>query len=222
MKALVGAVLACLALQQGPSLSRLGDDSPEVRERATAEFVHAGRAAEGELQRALGDRDPEVRARAAQVLGEIERFERRREFEPGPSRITIRREDATLGEIVAEIRAQSRTAVRLAPGLEDRLVTAAFERVPLFSALEELCRAAGGLSFTAESGVSIERSPEARSCARDEFVFWSAPARIYGGVVSLALFAGWETGTRPWAASIRVEEVVDGAGNAYGAAAVRS
>jgi hypothetical protein len=227
MTHLLGAVLACLGLQEGPALSRLGDDSLEVRERATVELVRRGRQAETELRRALEDPSAEVRARAAHVLAQIGRLERAREFEPGPSRITLRREGATLREVVEEIGAQSRTPVRVASGLLDRRVSASFDRLPLFPALEELCRGAGGLSLFVDSRAGegpharIEASPDARTCARDEAVIWAHPARIHGEVVTFPLHAGWEAGTKPWSASIRVEGVVDGQGRAYGASAVR-
>src|SRR5262249_42212382 len=53
-------------------VKKLGDESYDVRERAPADLVKAGRLALPLLKRAVTDRDPEVARRAAESLHEIE------------------------------------------------------------------------------------------------------------------------------------------------------
>src|SRR5262245_18915275 len=98
----------CLALQAdrvGELLRALGDDSVEVREAASGDLVRLGEAAQAPLEKARkGASDPEVAARIDDVLQQIFRDARRRDFAGGApvdglSASLRTREDPLKGEL---------------------------------------------------------------------------------------------------------------------------
>jgi hypothetical protein len=226
-------LLLAWALQAGPAdwVRDLGDDSIDVRERAAARLLRAGRAAEKDLREALKSPNGEVRGRAAQLLKELERAERARSFDPGPARITLRLEGAAPADLLAELQKQASTKLVLASG--GGRVSADLDGVPLFEAVDRLCRAHGGLAYAVErrgDDVSVtlsEGKPDPCPVAfREQFLIRLESIRmtthfdLQGGASSRTRFAfrwAWEQGTRPASASIRIEDVVDDAGASYGA-----
>lgn len=210
----------------------LGDDAIEVRERALAELVRAGRGAEKALREAMRSGAVEVRGRAAQVLAEIEKAERIRQFEPGPSRITLKRKDVLLREVIEEIQKQTTAKINASFAPEESRVSVAFEQTPLFEAVDALCRAAGNIGWTAEC-----RRDDSVSVTLSEGKFADSPRLLkdgyfirleglqltttydlQGGETSRTRFDfrwGWEKGTRPQMALLRLEELTDDLGESY-------
>lgn len=205
----------------------LGDDAIEVRERATAELIRAGRRAEPALREAMKG-GGEVRGRAAQVLEEIARAERALLFEARPSRITLRRKDAPLKEVLEEIQKQTpaRLVFAFAP---DEKVSVAFDGLPLFEAVDALCRSAKNATYQLESRrdesllvtVSEGTFADAPRLIRDQYslrldgVSLTTTYDLKGGETSrtrLLFKWAWEKGTRPQMAIIRLEELVDDLG----------
>jgi hypothetical protein len=152
----VRALLAVLAFSMGvlcgqedPKIAQwirdLSDDSVEVRERATEELVRLGRAVEKPLRGAAKDGNEELRARVSQVFAEIERREKLRSYDGGPSLVTLVKKDAPLREVLAEIARQSKTKISFkdVPGKDQ--VSVRFDRTPVFAALDTLCRDHGGI-----------------------------------------------------------------------------
>ncbi len=210
----------------------LDDEAVETRDKAFAALVEAGTAAEPGLRKVAEGGGAEVRARAADALRAIGW---KRRYDPGPSLITIRREDAPLQEILEELRKQSATPVAfgdLEPEVAGRRISVSLEKVPLFQALEAVCRAHGRIDYSARCGWKND-DPEIRL---DGEVFASCP-RIVDGAVELRLksigsaltlraggreekttFAfewSWEKGTRPLGGRVEIEELADDAGTSY-------
>lgn len=209
----------------------LGDDAIEVRERAVSELVRTGRRAEPALREAM-KRGGEVRGRAAQVIEEIARAERALQFEAGPSRITLQRKDAPLREVLEEIQKQTSARLVFAFAPADEKVTVAFDRVPLFEAVDALCRAARNTSYQVECRrdesalvtVSEGKFADAPRLLRDQYfvrldsVALTTTYDLRGGETSrtrLIFKLGWEKGTRPQQATVRITELSDDLGNPY-------
>jgi hypothetical protein len=232
------ALVLALALQDDATIAewvrQLGDDAVDVREQAAAGLARAGRAAEARLRQALKSPNEEVRARAAQLLADLDRADRRREFDRGPSRITLRRDRAPLREILEEIRKQTPTRVEFSEAPVADPVTFAVEGEPLFRALDALCRAHGGLALSVESRrgdnviatLSAGTPSKRPHCFKDQYLFVLDSVRtttafdLAGGSSSrmgLAFRWAWEKGTRPLTASLRIRDVVDGSGKSYAA-----
>ncbi|HEV3027831.1 MAG TPA: hypothetical protein VG457_09680, partial [Planctomycetota bacterium] len=147
MKPLILAlVLACLPQDDATIrdwIRALDDDSAQVRDKALAALVGAGAAAEPELKRAAQNGGVETRARAADALRAIGW---KRRYDPGPSLITIHRDKAALQEVLEELAKQSGTPLKfddLEKETREGRVTVHLDKVPLFGALEAVCRSHG-------------------------------------------------------------------------------
>ena len=225
---------AALSLQDDAKIAEwirdLADDAIEVRERATADLVRAGRRAEPALRQAMKG-GGEVRGRAALVISEIEKAERTRLFEAGPSRITLRRKDAPLREVLEEIQKQTTCKIAHSFTAEDEVVTVAFENTPLFEAVDALCRSARNTSCSVESRrdevtltFSEGKFADAPRVIKDQYfarldgLLLTTSYDLQGGETSrtrLDFRWGWEKGTRPQMALLRIDEIVDDLGNSY-------
>ncbi|HXX94192.1 MAG TPA: hypothetical protein VEN81_11205 [Planctomycetota bacterium] len=232
MMALLAAVL--LGAQEPPEIAGwirdLGDDAIEVRERATVELVRVGRRAEPALREAVR-RGGEAGGRAAQVLAEIAKAERTRLFEAAPSRITLRKKDASLRETLEDIQKQTGCKLTTSFAPEGEKITIAFENTPLFEAVDALCRACRRTTYSVENrredvSVSIAegKCPDWPRVFRDQYfvrlegLSLSTVYDLQGGGASkcrLDFRWGWEKGTRPQQAVLRIEELVDDLGNSY-------
>jgi hypothetical protein len=85
---MVPILLSLLVLQAEPPVStlveRLGDDSIEVREKATSDLLALGEGRRTAIEKALKDTTaPEVAARLRTILGKFDMDRRRREFKGG-------------------------------------------------------------------------------------------------------------------------------------------
>lgn len=128
-------------------IRELGDDSIEARDAAFEKLVKAGRSAEKALKLAAKGTNPEIVERAARALNEIARGERAGKFDAGPSPITLRVDGAPLGRVLDEIQRQTSTKLSRKDIPGEALVSLELDRVPLFQALDALCRKHGGITF---------------------------------------------------------------------------
>jgi hypothetical protein len=228
------ALLLVLGLQDDAKIAEwirdLGDDGIDIRERAVAALVRAGRRAEPALREAMKG-GGEVRGRAAQVLEEIARAERALMFESHPSRITLHRKDAPLKEVLEEI--QKQTSARLVFAFApDEKVTFDVEGLPLFEAIDLLCRTSKNASYQVEPRrdesllltVSEGRFADAPRLLQDQYflrlegIGLTTTYDLRGNETSrtrLSFRWGWEKGTRPQTALIRLEELQDDQGVSY-------
>lgn len=245
MKTLALAVLLAGA-QDGAKVADwirdLGEESLDVRERAMEELVRMGRAAEKPLREALKSSNAEIRARAAEALGQIERREQARQFDAGPSFVSLRKEAAPLKEVLEEIQKQTPNRIRPNDLPDDLKATAAFDRVPFFQAVDDLARGHGGLRWTFEeewegaAGAAHTRD-RVRSVVLTAGKYVEYP-RAFAGQFFVRLSRvrmstrkdfrgperrstdlhfewGFEAGTRPVGALVRVSELKDDLGNSY-------
>jgi len=211
---------------------QLGDDAVDVREQAAANLARAGRAAEKRLREALRSPNEEVRGRAAQLLAGFETAERLKEFDAGPSRVTVRRERAPLREVLEEIRKQTRTRLEFAEAPVEDKVSLDVKDEPLFRALDALCRSHGKLAFAVENRrgdnvivtVSVGTPSKRPHFFHDQYLFvleyvhTTTTYDLEGGAASrmrVGFRWSWEKGTRPLGAAFRLREIVDGAGTSY-------
>ncbi|HVR84935.1 MAG TPA: hypothetical protein VMU54_11535 [Planctomycetota bacterium] len=227
-------VLACLPQDDATIrdwIRALDDDSAQVRDKAFAALVGAGAAAEPELQKAARNGGPEMRARAADALRALGW---KRRYDPGPSQITIHREKAPLQEVLAELAKQSATEVKfddLEKATREGPVTVHLDKVPLYRALEAICRSHGQVDYepswrAADMAVGFSEEPFA-SCPRVvdgaiEFRLESVISAVTldrrgGREEKTELKFLWcaEKGTRPLGGRVEIEELRDDAGTSY-------
>lgn len=223
-----------LALQDPGALEqwvrKLADDSIEVRERAAAELLKAGPAGEEAVRRAAREGSEDLRREASSLLEEIARRAEARNFDAGPSLVTLRRENAPLREALDEIRKQARTPLDFSAVPAERKVTIDVKDAPLPAALDALARA-GGVHYEVE--VVAPGGPRV-VFSEKKFVnyptavaeqFWVRLTSVHaqetydlaGGstLQTMVCFRwGWEAGTRPLQTTVRLEEVKDEGGRA--------
>ncbi|MBI2901228.1 MAG: hypothetical protein HYY17_13680 [Planctomycetes bacterium] len=203
----------------------LEDESIEVRDAAQEALVRLGRKVEPLLRARMEGAGQEVRARLKAVLNEIARRERIRDFYADPSPITLDLASAPLSRAVAEIGRQSRSKVEADPAAAEERVTARFSAIPFFRAVDELCRAHGGLRYGIEcsGGRTVVTIRKGRYAAfprvvEDRFTVWLDSVQfirrsdLRGGGTSegtLRFEAAWEDGNVPVRTRLRVTELVD-------------
>ena len=172
--------------------------------------------------------------------------EQANEFDPGPSLITLRLKDAPLGQVLEELAKQTpmRFSYKDAP-VEDR-VTVAFDKTPLFKALDSLCSNHGKIDFIVEddwdredwrkitemrsrNGILADQFSVQRVTVRavkyglhprviaDPFVIQLDSIRMRAGDTELYFSCNWEDGTKPWGAIIQIKELKDDLGDSYAA-----
>ncbi|MGH7342215.1 MAG: hypothetical protein ACREKH_17120, partial [Candidatus Rokuibacteriota bacterium] len=215
-------------------IRQLGDDSVDVREQAGVNLARAGRAAEKRLREALKSPNDEIRGRAAQLLAGFDHADRMREFDPGPSRITLKRDRVPLKEALEEIQKQTRTRLDYGDAPLGDKVSISAEGEPLFRALDALSRAHGGIALAVESrrGDNVIVTLSAGTPSKrphffhEQYLFvldsvhTTTTYDLAGGSASrmrLTFRWAWEKGTRPLSVSLRLRDVVDGAGKSYAA-----
>lgn len=238
---ILALVLFAAAPQEDAAIARwieeLGEESLETREAAMAELFKAGKAALPRLEKARKHANLEIRGRAELVLVRLAKWERTRRFEPGPSLITLKRDDAPLGEVLAAIAKQTRTRITYEDAPHGDQVSVAFDRTPLFAAIDAICRRHGGIDYAFSCGhgegeVVLRKSRyagcpkafdgpyEVRLSAvrlRKEYDFKGG----HSPCTQLEFEWGWEKGVRHVGGSLRFEEVRDDLGNAYSFSTVK-
>ncbi len=126
---------------------QLEDDSVETRERAQKELVAAGPAALPALRKALADAGDaadrgELRVRAGAAIRRIELDLKAREVYQEPKPVTLQGRDLKLSQALESIARQAGIRIDASAVDGEALVSAELREVPLFRALDELCRGA--------------------------------------------------------------------------------
>jgi hypothetical protein len=214
-------------------VTRLKDDDLEARDRAAQELLALGSKALPALRRRAEAAEGELKARLGAAVKEIERRERLRGVLGAPSKITLKADAMPLKEAAAAIAKQSGIKVQAGADVADRAVTVDLAGVPVYEALDRLCRAQGAVAmrlpaawFAGEGDdapVTLEAVAAAGGHLRLKEQFAVALASVTlqehtdfrgGGRQSMSLefIAGWEGGARPVGATLRVTSLVDDAG----------
>lgn len=149
----LGAVLMVLALSGSVSLQedgrlrellrKLDDDAIEVRAAAATSLAELGKAALPALEKAAAEAGAELRERLAEVLRKIRERERLASILPQPSRITLDARDMPIRGVFEKLSRQTGTAIDYSAIPEAGRVTLSLDRVPLWTAIDQVCRASG-------------------------------------------------------------------------------
>lgn len=219
-------VLGLLLLpQEDPRLPRLVeqlvDDDINVRERAAAEIIDLGKAAVPLLERLRASGDIELRSRAGAILKAIsENSVLGRHWHRG-CRVTIDAEAAPLARVLEDLARQGRDAFKFDAAEMQDPVTVKLKDLTFFEALEEVCRAAPALTWTAEGdGLTFtkKRRPPYPCRRQAEFQVWldgivfSRDHDFTGNprvTFTMGVSTAWEAGIAPIAVDQRVTEVLD-------------
>ena len=231
--------LALLLPAQDPAsitewVRQLDHDSVEVRAKAEEALANAGMGADRLLQEALRGATPEARFRIERILVEIDRREGYKRYDPGPASVTLPTGKSTLGGLLTEIRRRSGIPIKAQGLKEDDPVDLRGGTLTLYQALEGLCRAHGDIDWSVD--VSRGSRPAVRVTGGKRARY---PLEIRDGcfVRLISILSrrsinpevgerkswtllnfrwGWEPGTRPSWADVRLEEVRDDVGTSYG------
>jgi hypothetical protein len=153
------ALTLALAQEASPEaidrwIVELGADRAEDRDAAHRRLREAGAAALPALRKVLGaSRDPEVLVRCRKLVDEIAD-----EGELGPLMavpvVSLRSDACTLAEAVAALEASGQ-AVKASLKDDARTFAVSWDRTPLLRALDELCRAHGKITWTADAAGTV-------------------------------------------------------------------
>ena len=207
-------------------LSRLDDDSIEVRAAAAAALIDLGKSALPALRPALGAAGGELKDRLGEIIRKIRERERLALLLPPPSLITVDAQNLPLREVFEKVSRQTRTAIDYSQVPEDARVTVKLDRVPLWKAIDRICAASGKVTaglesdhviLTAEPYIAIpskildsfrvtleqvQLSTEVTFGLQDRYDNFQATLRL-----------GWEKGARPYRILGHIAELVDEQGN---------
>jgi len=207
-------------------LRKLDDDSIEARASAPAGLIDLGRAALPALKRALVGAGFELRDRLGEVIRKIQDRERLATLLPPPSRITVKAANRPLREVFEIVSKQTSTPIAYSNVPEDARVTVSLDRVPLWKAIDQICRASGKVMADIK-GDHVEIQPE---------LFVPLPGKItdlfsvtlqrielstevtFGSQerydqFTARLQVAWGKGARPYYLVARLAELVDEDGN---------
>ena len=236
-------LLAAALLVQDPGIEGtirdlardLGNERIEVRERATADLKSLGPEALPVIRRLAETADLEVRERLLAGAREIERRQRLRGFLGKPAKITLKADALPLSQVVTRISKQAGTPVSLEGVAGDTPVSVSLEETGFFPALQEICRAHGGITFRFPAkgyrfgeGGTVKLVPgnpgSSRRFIANQFVVdipsvYTTRSSDFRGTITettaLIFQLGWEGSTHPVGARFRVTSVVDEKGNPY-------
>jgi hypothetical protein len=207
-------------------LSRLDDDKIEVRATAAAALIDMGKTALPALRPALAAAGGELKDRLADIIRKIQERERLALLLPPPSLITIDAENLPLREVFEKVSRQTRTAIDYSQIPEDARVTVKLQRVPLWKALDRICKASGKVTAGLESDhVVITTEPYVAIPSRilDSFRVTLEQVQLSTEVTfglqdrydnfQATLRLAWEKGARPYRILGHIAELVDEQGN---------
>jgi hypothetical protein len=206
-------------------LSRLDDDSIEVRATAAAALIDLGKAALPALKPALAAAGGELKDRLADIIRKIQDRERLAALLPPPSRITIDAQNLPLREVFERVARQTRTAIDYSQVPGDARVTVKLDRVPLWKALDRICSAAKVTSSLESDHVVITAEPYVALPSKilDAFRVTLEHVQLSTDVTfglqdrydsfQATLRLGWEKGARPYRILGHIVELVDEQGN---------
>lgn len=207
-------------------LSKLDDDSIDARSAAAVALIDLGRPVLPALQRAAGPAGVELKDRIQEVIRKIHERERLAALLPAPSRITIDARNLPVREVFEKVARQTTTAIDFSNVPEDLRVTVKLDRVPLWKAIEQICRASGQIMMDLETDhVVISPEPYAAlpSKRTDLFCVTLEKVELSTELVfgqqeryerfSADVHVAWEKGAKPFHVSARLTELVDEHGN---------
>lgn len=124
-------------------LRKLDDDSIDVRSASAEALSQMGSETVPELRRAAVGAGPEVRDRLAAIIRKIEERDRLASLLPAPSKISVDATNRPLLEVLRVVAAQSKTTIDIGGFPPDARVSVSLRQVPLWKALEAVCKASG-------------------------------------------------------------------------------
>lgn len=232
----LAAVLILLALPGSVSLQeddrvrdllqKLDDDSIAVRAAAATALAQLGASVVPALKKAAMNAGPELSERLAEVLHKIQERERLAAILPPPSRISLSAVDRPLREVFEALSKQTTTPIDYSNVPENAKVTISIDKLPLWKALAELCRASGKVMADFDRDhVVISPEPYVALPGKMTDLFhitlqrldlsskgvFGQPDRFehFNSVFRIA----WERGVRPYRINARLTDLVDESGN---------
>lgn len=154
---LVGLLLQDPADKVRPLVEKLGSDEIAVREDAAAQLVKLGPGALPAIREQLGKAEGERKVRLQAVVKKIEREVILEKVLGAVPVVTLKVRDAPVEEALAEMARQ--TGLKIEGFFLDSSfrTTASFDRVPLWKAIDDLCRSHGGIiSLYKPNGILVE------------------------------------------------------------------
>lgn len=207
-------------------LAKLDDDSIEVRAATAAALVELGKTALPALQRAAGTAGVDLKDRLSDVIRKILDRERLSALLPPPSRISIDAKNRPLREVLEKLSKQTTTPIDYSNVPAEAMVTVKLDRVPLWKALDQICRASGKVMadlepdhivITPEPYVALPGKVTDQFCVTLQKIELSTEL-VFGQQERYERFSSqfhvsWEKGARPYHVSAHIAELVDEAGN---------
>jgi hypothetical protein len=207
-------------------LAKLDDDSIEVRAAAAVSLIDLGKTALPALKRMVPSAGVELRDRLIEIIRKIQDRDRLSSLLPPPSRISIDATDRPLREVFEKLTKQTSTPIDYSQVPEDARVTVSLDRVPLWKALDRICRASGKVMPEPENDhVVIAPEPYVALPGRITDLFWVTLQKlelstevVFGSPDRYDRFnamfhVSWEKGARPYHVTAHITELVDEAGN---------
>jgi len=207
-------------------LRKLDDDAIDARASAAAALIEMGKAALPALKRALAGAGIELKDRLGEVIRKIQDRERLSTLLPPLSRITLQAKNQPLREVFAKVSKQTTTPIDYSEVPEDARITVSLDRVPLWKAIDQICRASGKTMADVRSDhVAITPEPYVALPGKLTDLFSVTLQRIelstevtFGSQERYEQFTaqlqvGWGKGARPSYLVARIAELVDENGN---------
>ncbi|HVE39500.1 MAG TPA: hypothetical protein VNM14_06400 [Planctomycetota bacterium] len=207
-------------------LAKLDDDSIEVRAAAAVALTDLGKVALPALKRLVPSAGVEMKDRLSEIIRKIQDRDRLSSLLPPPSRISIDAKDRPLREVFEKLSKQTSTPIDYSQVPEDAKVTVTLDRVPLWKALDRVCRASGRVMPELENDhVVITPEPYVELPGRITDLFCVTLQRlelstevVFGSPdrydrFNATFHVGWEKGARPYHVTAHIAELVDEAGN---------
>ena len=207
-------------------LAKLDDDSIEVRAAAALALIDLGKTALPALRQLIPSAGVELKDRLNEIIRKIQDRDRLSSLLPPPSRISINAKNRPLREVFEKLSKQTTTPIDYSQVPEDAKVTVALDRMPLWKALDRICRASGKVMSEVENDhvvITPEPFVELPGKMTDLFcvtlqklelsteVVFGSPDR-YDRFNSL-FHVSWERGARPYHVTAHIAELVDETGS---------
>jgi hypothetical protein len=207
-------------------LAKLDDDSIEVRAAASAALIDLGKPALPSLRRLVPSAGVELKDRLNEIIRKIQDRDRLSSLLPPPSRISIDAKDRPLREVFEKLSKQTSTPIDYSQVPDDAKVTVTLDRVPLWKALDRVCRASGRVMPEVENDhvvITPETYVELPGKITDLFCVTLQRLELSTEVVfgspdrydrfNSTFHVSWEKGARPYHVTAHIAELVDESGN---------
>lgn len=206
-------------------LAKLDDDSIEVRAAAAVALIDLGKGALPSLQRMVPSAGVELKDRLVEIIRKIQDRDRLSTLLPPPSRITIDAKDRSLREVFEKVSKQTSTPIDYSQIPGDAKVTVSLDRVPLWKAIDRICRASGKVMPEVENDhIVISSEPYIALPGKITDLFCVTLQKIelstkveFGSPDRFDRFSSlfhvsWEKGARPYHVTAHIAELVDDTG----------